>query len=133
MKRYLCDPSKNVDCLKTECQRLCISTLQLECAATGKQAELFDLLCELGDAIPDYGESMSYYDEVFDSIMKLFNESGTWIREGDNFRCSRCERLDDAQSPYCRWCGAFMEVQSDDRETSDSNVVRAGGEASTGE
>lgn len=74
MKRYLCDPEKNKDCRKTACQHECITTLQPEFAVGGAIGELFDLLCELADAIPDYGENMSYYDDVLNSIMDLFKK-----------------------------------------------------------
>ena len=44
--------------------------------SSGDKEVLHDLLCELADAIPDYGEHQTYYDEMLDNIMKLFKTGG---------------------------------------------------------
>jgi hypothetical protein len=80
---YLCDPAKNTGCKKTSCQKTCRATTDPAYAKQGKAAEVYDLLVELADTIPDYGEYQKYYDEVFDRILEL---AGNEEDDGDDGR-----------------------------------------------
>lgn len=51
----------------------------------------------------------------------LYNSAvhGHWSEEGCFYYCSVCGHMSGMETPYCSHCGAWMEVQDDDKHAED--------------